>query len=446
MMNAVVSPIGRTSRRTVLRLGVLGGLGLSLGDWLRLRAQESRQTLAPRTPARARACILVWLAGGPSHIDTLDPKPDASSDVRGEFKPIGTSLPGTYVSELLPNVAQTLEHMCMIRSITTPEADHDGAAHHMMTGYRPSPAMVYPGYGSVYSKIFERDARATLPPYVAVPESPPFASSGYLTPAYDAFSVNADPSSAGFRVRDLTPPDRLTLARLERRRGMVTALDRFARDVPETPLTSARDQFSRRAFELLTSSEAQQAFRLEDESPALRARYGEGVTGQSCLLARRLVERGVGFVTVHDRGGGPLGWDTHAQNFTSLRDRLAPPVDRAIATLVTDLRERGLLESTLVVVMGEFGRTPKINRNAGRDHHGRASSVLLAGGGLGAGRVIGQTDPGGDSPIERPVTPGDLAATVFSALGIDPESTLQTTDSQPVRLVGQGAPVDELFA
>jgi hypothetical protein len=422
----------------------LGGLGIALDDVLRARALAATAH-ASRLPT-ANACIFIWLAGGPSHIDTFDPKPNAESGIRGEFKPISTSISDVSISELFPEIARSLEHMCLVRSMTTPEADHEGAAHHMMTGYRPTPAMLYPSHGTVYSKLEESSQRGTLPPYVAIPEAPPFATSGYLTPAYDPFSLNADPSSPGFRVRDLTPPDRLTLARLERRRGMVSALDRFARDVPETALTGARDQFSRRAFELLTSSQAQQAFRLDDEPTSIRARYGANITGQSCLLARRLVERGVGIVTVHDRGGGPLGWDTHAQNFSSLRDRLAPPVDKAVAALVADLHERGLLDSTLVVMMGEFGRTPKINPNAGRDHHGRASSLLLAGGGLASGRVLGRTDAGGNAPVDRPVTPADLAATVYSLLGIDYTSSLLTSDQQPIRLVTQGEPIRELIA
>ena len=435
---------GRVSRRTVVRLGVLSGLGLALEDLFRGRALAA--TDSARSAGAHRSCILVWLAGGPSHIDTFDPKPDASADVRGEFKPIATSLPGVSVSELMPRIAASLHHMCLLRAVTSPEADHDRAAHHMQTGYRPSPALVYPGYGSAVTKAREGTAVGSLPGFVAVPEAPPFASSGYLTPAYDPFSLNADPSTAGFRVRDLTPPDRLTLTRLERRRGMVARLDRFASDVPATSLTAARDQFSRKAFELLTSSDAQQAFRLDTEPSATRERYGLGITGQSCLLARRLVERGVGFVTVHDRGGGPLGWDTHAQNFSSLRERLAPPVDQAVAALVTDLNERGLLENTLVVVMGEFGRTPKINGNAGRDHHGRANCVLMAGGGLNGGQVLGRTDANGDSPIERPITPADLAATIYTLLGLDPDSTLTTPDRQPIRLVSGGAPLAEIMA
>lgn len=432
------------SRRDWLRAGVLGPLGLSLGDWFRLRAQAS-STQAGNFASPAQACILIWLSGGPSHIDTFDPKPSAPSDVRGTFEPINTALPGVHFSELLPELARVLDRASLIRSLTSPESDHDRAAHHKLTGYRPSPAIVYPSLGSVVAKAREDLPGGTLPPHVALPSAPPFASSGYLTPAYDPFASEADPNSPGFRVRNLTPPDRLTLSRLQRRRGMVSTLDQFTRDTPETTLTRSRDRFAARAFELLTSPAAQTAFDLANEPDAVRERYGRTQIGQSCLLARRLVERGVAFVTINDLGNGQLGWDTHVQNFPTLKDRLAPPLDRGVASLIADLNERGMLESTLLVMMGEFGRTPKINENAGRDHHGRACSVLLAGGGLKPGVVLGTTDPKGDAPIERPVTPAELAATIFTRLGIDPSTRFLTSDNQPIRLVDTGEPIAELL-
>ena len=233
---------------------------------------------------------------------------------------------------MFPNLAKVMDRVTLIRSMTSPESDHDRAAHHMLTGYRPSPALVYPGYGSVVAKAREA-ARGMLPPYVAVPDAPIFGSSGYLTPAYDPFSVSGDPNSAGFRVQNLTPPDRLTLERLLRRRDMVKSLDDFARDVSETPLTTSRDQFAERAYSLLTSTAAQSAFRIEEEPEKVREKYGRTTAGQSCLLARRLVEAGVSFVTVNDRGTGPLGWDTHAQNFPTIKNTLAPPLDKGVAGL-----------------------------------------------------------------------------------------------------------------
>jgi len=327
--------------------------------------------------------------------------------------------------------------------MTSPESDHDRASHHLLTGYRPLPALVYPGYGSVVSKAREA-TRGLLPTYVAVPEAPLFASSGYLTPAYDPFSVSADPNQPGFRVRDLTPPDRLTLERLQRRRNMVKALDEFARDVPATTLVTSRDQFAERAYSLLTSSAAQAAFRMQDESDSVRTKYGRTTLGQSLLLARRLVEAGVSFVTVNDGGPGKVGWDTHVQNFTTIKNSLAPPLDQGVAALVEDLSQRGLLENTLVVMMGEFGRTPKINNNAGRDHHGRANSVLLFGAGIPAGFVLGRTDAGADSPVERPVTPADLAAVLYTKLGIDPNTMYEAPDGRLIRLVDNANPPREL--
>jgi len=427
------------SRRDLLRAGFLGFLGLGLDDWLRLRAA------APATPASpAKRCILIWLAGGPSHLDTFDPKPEAPAEFRGEFAAIATAVAGLRISEVFPRLAAVMNRVTLIRSVTSPEADHDRASHHLLTGYRPSPALVYPAYGSVVAKVLE-PTRTLLPPHVAIPDAPPFSSSGYLSPAYDPFVVQGDPNADGFRVRNLTPPDRLTLERLIRRRAMVSALDEFARDVPPTPLTTSRDQFSTQAYSLLTSSRAQEAFRIDAEGAEIRDRYGRNPLGQACLLARRLVEAGVGFVTVNDRGSGQLGWDTHQQNFPTIRNTLAPPLDQALATLLQDLDERGLLAETLVLMMGEFGRTPRLNAAAGRDHHGRANSVILAGAGIPEGFVLGATDARGDSPSDRPVTPADLAAAIYHRLGIDPEMSFLAPDGRPIRLVDGGQPPPELL-
>jgi hypothetical protein len=422
-------------------VGSLSFLGLGLDEWFRLRARAAAK---PGGPTKVKNCILIWLAGGPSHLDTFDPKPGAAADVRGEFKPIATSVPGLSISEVFPNLARVMNRVTLIRSMTSPEADHDRAAHHLMTGYRPSPALVYPSYGSVVAKTREA-TRGMLPPHVAVPDAPLFASSGYLTPAYDPFSVASDPNQENFRVQNLTPPDRLTLERLLRRRDMVKSLDGFAHDVPGTPLTTSRDRFAERAYSLLTSSSAQAAFKISEEPAAVREKYGRTTAGQSFLLARRLVEAGVSFVTVNDRGTGPLGWDTHAQNFPTIKNTLAPPLDKGVAALIEDLSDRGLLDDTLVIMMGEFGRTPKINPNAGRDHHGRANSVLVFGAGIPGGLVLGKTDANGDSPVERPVTPNDLASVLYHKLGIDPDTQYETPDGRPLRVVDVYNPPRELL-
>ena len=428
------------SRREILRVGSLGFLGLSLDEWFRIRSRAGTNS-APKV----KNCILIWLAGGPSHIDTFDPKPKATADIRGEFKPIATSVPGLQISEVLPNLAKVMNRMTLIRSMTSPESDHGRASHHLLTGYRPSPALEYPGYGSVVAKSREA-ARGMLPPYVAIPDAPISGLSGFLTPAYDPFAVSGDPNQANFRVRNLTPPDKLTLARLMRRRDMVKSLDEFSRDVPATSLTSSRDEFSAQAYSLLTSSAAQAAFRMNEESESVREKYGRTPFGQSCLLARRLVEAGVSFVTLNDRGMGPLGWDTHAQNFPTIKNTLAPPLDKGVAGLVEDLTERGLISDTLVVMMGEFGRTPKINQNGGRDHHGRANSVLLFGAGIPSGLVLGRTDVGGDAPVERPVTPADLAWVLYHKLGIAPDTTrFEAPDGRPIRVVDGANPPRELI-
>jgi uncharacterized protein (DUF1501 family) len=226
---------------------------------------------------------------------------------------------------------------------------------------------------------------------------------------------------------------------------MVKSLDDFARDVPGTPLTSSRDQFAERAYSLLTSSAAQAAFRLNDEPATVREKYGRTTAGQSCLLARRLVEAGVSFVTVNDHGTGPLGWDTHVRNFPTIKNTMAPPLDKGVAALIEDLSDRGLLQSTLVVMMGEFGRTPKINPNAGRDHHGRANSILICGAGIPEGLVLGRTDAGADAPTEKPVTPNDLASVLYHKLGLDPDTMYETSDGRPVRIVDVYNPPRELL-
>ena len=431
------------SRRALLRAGLVGMFGLGLDDIFRLQAIAGSPEKA--APAKVKNCILIWLAGGPSHIDTFDPKPDATPDVRGEFKAIDTAVPGLKISEVFPKLAAVMNKTTLLRAVTSPEADHDRAAHHLLTGYRPSPALVYPGMGSVVSK-FREAKRGSLPPYVAVPDAPIFSSSGYLTPAYDPFGVLGDPNAASFRVRDLTPPDRLTLDRLRRRREMVRSLDGFAKEISDTPLTASRDQFTDQAYGLLTSTAAQAAFNVSTEPTEVRDRYGRTTIGQTCLLARRLVEAGVSFVTINDRGMGQLGWDTHQQNFPTIKNTLAPPIDQGVSTLINDLDERRLLDSTLILMMGEFGRTPKINPNAGRDHHGRANCALLAGGGLPRGVVLGKTDNKGDSPTESPTTPSDLAAIVFTALGIDPDFRFTAPDGRPIRIVENGKVPSALMA
>jgi hypothetical protein len=437
------------ARREALRVGALTALGLSLSDWLRLRA--AAPLAAPvlvagdvaRRP-RARSCILIWLDGGPSHIDTFDPKPDAPSEVRGPFRAIPTRVPGVAYSELLPATARLADRIAIVRSVTSPLGEHNFGSHYLLTGYKPSAALTYPSMGSVVART--ADPAAVLPPYISAGDDPNGMSGpGYLEADYGPFVVRQDPRSPQLRGMDLDPPAGVSLDRWARRRAFVAAVDRMSRLVEAAPRLAMSPEYEK-AFRLVTSSEAKSAFDLSQESPVTLERYGTRLIGQSCLLARRLVERGVPFVTVTDRG-----WDTHDNIFQRLREGYTggsvgkvPILDRALSALLSDLSERGLLDETLVLVLGEFGRTPKINTVGGRDHWPRVFSVALAGGGISGGQVIGASDAMGESPKDRPVTPADLARTVFTILGVDPDREFRTSDGRPVRVNAGGEVISEL--
>ena len=394
-------------------------------------------------PARAKSCILIWLNGGPSHLDMFDLKPNAPNEVRGPFKPMKTKLDGVHVCEHLPKTAALLHKTTLIRTLTSPEGNHDRAAHHLLTGYRPTPALVYPGLGSVAAKEF--GVGKVLPNYVTIPDAPAYGGSGYLTASYDPFEVNSNPAR-NFKVKDLASP--VPEKRVDRRRKMLESIDTFGASVGDYP---ARDTFLGQAFGLVSSKEARAAFDLSQEDRKTRQRYGFQKIGQSCLLARRLVEAGTRFVTVND-----TGWDTHVDAKARLagffnkgkmiyRGKL-PDLDNAWPALIQDLDDRGLLETTLVIVMGEFGRTPKLNSRGGRDHWPRANFALLAGGGVKRGQVVGKTDPYGELPDERAVHPEDLLQTVYHLLGIDPDLEYHTETGRPVKILGSGSVVREALA
>jgi hypothetical protein len=420
-------------RRDFLRVGSLSALGLSLPGWLR----------AKDAAARAKACILVWLDGGPSHLETWDLKPEVPADVRGPFKPIPTKVPGIDVCEHLPNTAKQMDRIALVRSMTSPLGEHGIANQYLLTGYKPSPVLEYPSYGAVVAHV--RGEAKVLPPYIAIPESRPTAGAGFLGSAFQPFATGGDPGKADFRVRDVEAFPGVTPARLDRRREFLAEFDRAQAELERrAPADPAFEQ----AFRLVTSPEAKKAFDLRDEKDATRGRYGPRTIGQSCLLARRLVERGVPFVNVLN-----TGWDTHEGLVLHLRDGysgakvgvgLVPSFDLAFSALVSDLQERGLLEQTLVVAMGEFGRTPKLNTRGGRDHWPRVFSVALAGGGIKGGQVIGSSDRVGESPRDNPVTPADLARTIYTLLGIDPNRELQTADGRPVPVNQGGKVIDRL--
>lgn len=438
-------PCDGIPRRELLRVGGLTALGVGLADVLRSRRAQAAGGSADTGLARAKNCILIWLDGGPSHLETFDPKPQAPAEVRGPFEPIATAVPGVQFAEHLPELARRMDRLTVIRSMTSPLGEHNFGTHYLLTGYKPTPVLEHAFFGSVVTHL--REARNALPANIAVPDfrvgGSQFRGNGFLPAATQPFSLGGDPARNDFEVRDLEFYQGVTPGRLERRRDFLHALDRF-HGAGET----THDPDFEQAYRLVTSSEARDAFRLEDEPASVRQRYGFKTVGQSCLLARRLVERGVPFVTVNHRG-----WDTHADLVTRLRDGytgavkpvgLVPSLDRACAALIDDLQERGLLQETLIAVMGEFGRTPKLNTQGGRDHWPRVFSVALAGGGVPGGQVVGRSDAVGESRAERPVTPSDLAATIYTLLGIDPGRELHTADGRPVQIVQEGIPLLEL--
>lgn len=430
---------GRT-RRDVLRAGSLTAFGLGLSDRFRRRAQGGDPL-----PSRAKSCILLWLDGGPSHLETFDLKPDAPAEVRGPFQPIATNAAGIQICELLPRTAQMTDRLAIIRSVTSPLGEHGLANHYLLTGYKPSPVLQHPSYGAVLTHLRKGDH--VLPPYVAIPEVRGTAGAGFLGRNYEPFATRGDPSQPDFRVRDLDYFPGVTESRINRRREFLAEFDAVQARVEaaDHPGDSGFDQ----AYRLVTSPEAKRAFDLNAEEPGVRARYGPRMFGQSCLLARRLVERGVPFVTVQYSG-----WDTHDGLALRLRDGysgakigvgLVPTFDLAFSALIDDLQTRGMLDETLVIAMGEFGRTPKLNTRGGRDHWPRVFSAVLAGGGVTGGQVIGASDRVGESPHDRPVRPVDLARTIYTLLGIDPDHELHTSDGRPVPVNQGGQVIRELM-
>ena len=428
-----------------MRIGGLTALGFGVGDlfrFQRLAADESKPFAA-----KAKACILVWLDGGPSHLETWDPKPDAPVEVRGPARPIATKLPGVGINEWMPRMANSLDRFALVRSVTSTLGEHNFGTHYLMTGHKPSSVLEYPTFGAVVAEV--RKPQTVLPPHIAVPHfrvgGSQLTGAGYLADERRPFSVGGDPAKPNFQVRDLDFFRGLSLERLSRRRRFVNEINDFGRHLDQATRTRI-DPDLERAYQLIASEEAKRAFNLSDEPDKIRyQRYGGRSLGQSCLLARRLVERGVPFVTVNHQG-----WDTHDNLYTRLKEGytgaatpvgLVPVLDRALSGLVEDLQERGLLEQTLVVAMGEFGRTPKLNTAGGRDHWPRVFSVALAGGGIRPGQVIGASDAVGESPREQPVTPSDLAATIYSLLGIGLDRELKTADQRPLRITPEGSQI-----
>lgn len=425
-------------RRDFLKIGAAGLFGLSLPDLLRLEAQAAAKPIAPR---KADAVILVWLAGGPATIDMWDLKPDAPEGIRGQFTPISTSIGGLGISEHLPLMAQSADKVSIVRSLYHTIPSHGPATVFMTTGNKPTPALQYPSLGSLSAKLLPTDPG--VPPYVSFSDLRNGAAggAGYMGTAYNPFTVEGAGGKT-MRVRGISLPTEFSLEQLEDRQKLLAGFDGAFRNADRSAdLVEGLDTFHKQALEILRSDKTRKAFQLEQEPDALRERYGKDAFGQSALAARRLVESGVRFVTI-----SLGGWDTHSGNFDKLKKQLLPQVDRTLSTLIGDLHDRGMLDRTVVYCAGEFGRTPKVNKNAGRDHWARSMAVVLAGGGLRAGYAHGTTDADGMAPATDPCTPDDLAATVFQQLGIDPHTELTTPTGRPMQLFREGKVVPALIA
>jgi hypothetical protein len=419
------------SRRSLLQVGTLGGLGLSLPTFFAARqaAAASTKPLA----AGAVNCIVIWTQGGTSHHDTFDPKPQAPLSVRGEFGVIDTAIPGVQFTEVVPRMAQELKRFALLRSWNPRNGSHGTADQYVLSGRKFNPAIHYPTMGSVISHQY--GFKTAMPPYIqlgnAVDKRFGGASPGILGLEHAAFDVLTDPNSANFTVRDITPPNGMAVERVDRRKKMLSTVDSLQRASSLQPQAfEALDEHYATALNMITASETRQAFQIDQETPELRDAYGRNKFGQSCLLARRLIEAGVRFVTLTDGG-----WDTHQNNFKSLKDSRLPPVDRALPQLLIDLEERGLLETTLVVWLTDFGRTPVVNSASGRDHWASAGFAIMAGAGIPGGSVLGQTDDEGGQPVKNEYLTEDIVATIYHKLGLPNDLHVYAPDGRPVQLI-----------
>jgi hypothetical protein len=436
------------TRRNCLQLGLAGFVGTGLGSLLRLQAQAAGPS--PRV-AKAKSCILIWMDGGPTHFETFDPKPDAPAEIRGEFEPISTKLPGVQFSQHMTKLAGMLDQVSVIRSIRHDQGNHGAGNHYMMTGAPPRIPVgcgafvsFHPSMGSVAAYELGKDNG--LPNYFSIPSMSRSGGPNFLGAKYAPFVVGGDPNSADFRVRDVALPQGLTSEHFGRRTDLRKLVDRIERinDPAAGDPVGGLDEYYRQGYDLITSQQAQAAFNIHSEPDKVRDSYGRNGFGQRALLARRLVEAGVPFITLYDGG-----WDHHSDIFPALRKRL-PDWDNTVATLISDLKERGLLESTIVVALGEFGRTPAIStlqgqKGAGRDHWANAMSVLIAGGGTPGGVIVGATDRKGYTANDRICSPENFVSTIYSKLGIDPGKIVYTPQGRPTHLVSDPTVIRELM-
>jgi hypothetical protein len=433
------------ARRDFLQLGLGAVFGFGMTDLLRLRAEAAQ---AKKVAPGQVNCILIWLDGGPSHYETFDPKPDAPKEIRGELNPIKTSVPGIQFCETVPKLAAIADKLTIVRSICHRDPNHGGGNHYMMTG-APTPVPVncgafvtfHPSFGSMVS--YQRGIRNGLPAYMSLPSMSRSGGPNFLGAQHAPFIISGNPSSKDFRVRDVVLPPGISEGRAQTRQQLREALDRMLRlndKIAEDPAITF-DGYYHQGLDLITSPKAQAAFDISKESDSVRDRYGRTDLGQRLLLCRRLVEVGVSFVTCYYGG-----WDHHTDIFKSLKEKHVPKFDQGLAALISDLDERGLLDTTLVIALGEFGRTPKINKDTGRDHWPHAMSVLMAGAGTPRGHVLGATDVKGYNASENIHSPEDFAATLYTKMGIDPHLMLHTNAGRPIQLVSGGKPIKELFA
>lgn len=423
-------------RRSFLKIGSLAGLGLSLPTLLAQKKALARSGQS----GRDTNCILIWTLGGASHHDTFDPKPDAPVSVRGEFGVIDTAIPGVKFTEVCPRMAKEAKRFAVLRGWNPQNGSHGTADAEVMTGHKFNPAMIYPCYGSVVSQ--QKGFKTAMPPFVQLGDSIDHRNgggiAGYLGLEHNPFMLLADPNGKDFAVRDITPPKGIDSRRIARRRAMLEEIDRLQQRTDMQPdAFKALDEHYEAAMNMITAPETKKAFALETETAATRDAYGRTRFGQSCLLARRLLESGVRFVTITDPG-----WDTHSNNFKTLKELRMPPMDQALPQLLADLDQRGMLDNTLVMWLSDFGRTPKVNSASGRDHWASAGFAIMAGAGVPGGNILGRTDDEGGVVVNDEYRTPDLAATVYAKLGIPLDLITMTSDGRPIRL-NEGRPITE---
>lgn len=428
-----------TNRRGFLQAGFAGGVGLSLANYFQMQKAQADLKNYDNFEGTAKNVIYIYLPGGCAHQETWDPKPYAPIEYRGPMSSIETNVSGIRINETMKHTAKVVDKIAICRSMTHGEAAHERGTHNMFTGARPSPALKYPSMGSVVSH--ELGPRKNLPPYVCVPNQPnEFAGTGYLSSSFAPFSLGSDPAANGFKVRDLNLPNGIDDARFTTRRNVLDKVNDHFLTKEKADNLDALNSFYDRAYSLISSPAAREAFNIDAEDKGLRDRYGRNQAGQRMLMARRLVEAGVRFVTLTYGG-----WDMHNNIENSIKSQV-PSLDQALAALLTDLSDRGLLDETLVCIASEFGRTPKINKTAGRDHWPKVFSVILAGGGVKGGQVFGSSNATASEPEENPLSVLDWATTIYHTMGIVADKELMAPGDRPIEIVDGGKVRHELLA